>query len=82
MYPFIVCFCGRALGDLYDAFKAMRQARYLETYGELEDVIDPRILAVTEDLHMVLGDVLDMLGLHQVCCRTHMLTQVEFKEIY
>lgn len=81
MYPYVVCYCGRSLGDLYDLFCAMRLSKYAEIYPETGG-IDPSLLATAEDGRVELGDVLDALGLHLDCCRVRMITQVEYKELY
>lgn len=80
MYPYIVCYCGRSIGDLFDVFKAMRNELYMTTFGHT--VFDPSMLAIMPDLQVELGEVLDNLHLHLDCCRARMLTQVEFKELY
>lgn len=84
MYPWIVCFnCGKAIGDLYDAFKAMKLAKYKEVLGEDDfESIDPALFAITEDIQIELTDIFDQLGLELMCCRAHIHTQVEFTELY
>lgn len=83
MYPYIICYtCGKALGDICDAFKALRAAKYQEAYNDpnLAD-IDPMMLAITGDLTINLEDVFEMLCVDLQCCRTKLTTQVEFKEL-
>lgn len=83
MYPWIVCFCGKSLGDLYDAFKAMRIEKYKEALGEDDfGTIDPALFAITEDVQIELIDVFEQLGVKKECCRMHLHTQVEFSEFY
>lgn len=82
MYPYIVCFCGRSLGDLHDIFKAMKNAKYAEVYGNLDYEIDPSVLAITESIQIDLSDIFEMLNLHMDCCKTRINTQVEFKDLY
>lgn len=82
MYPFIVCFCGRSLGDLYDAFKIMRLQKYSEAYAEAEIDVDPAILAITEPIQVDLSDVYKQLNIHTDCCKVKLATQVEFKSVY
>lgn len=78
MYPYIVCFCGRSLGDLYDAFKHLRHKKYLEKLGG----ITPDMVSVTEIEDVNLKDELDSLGILMPCCRSRMISQVEFKTVY
>jgi DNA-directed RNA polymerase subunit N (RpoN/RPB10) len=80
MYPYIVCYCGRALGHLYDVFNTIRRERLAEEFGE--EALDPTMIAIIQDVQIELGDVLDQLHLHNECCRVRMITQVEFKEVY
>ncbi len=78
MYPYIVCFCSRSLGDLWDAYKEMRKLKNEEAGGEL----DPLLLAITDSVEVDLSGVLDDLCLTMDCCRTRMTTLVEFKDLY
>ena len=78
MYPYIVCFCGRSLGDLYDIFKLLREIKY----QKLDSEVDPMLYAITESVQIDLVDVFEQLNIHMDCCRTRMNTQVEFKDIY
>lgn len=80
MYPYIVCFCGCALGHLCDVFQAIKRERMVEEFGE--GVIDPAMTAVITGLSVQLGDVLDDLGFKNECCRSRLISYVEFKEVY
>lgn len=80
MYPYIVCYCGRALGHLFDVFNTIRRDRLAQEFGD--EALDPVMIAIIKDTHIELGDVLDQLHLTNNCCRARMITQVEFKEVY
>jgi len=82
MYPFILCFCGRSIGDLYDAFSLMRIAKYSAAMADLNDDIDPLLLPLTELVQIDLVDIFEQLNIHMDCCRNHIQTQVEFKTLY
>lgn len=87
MYPFIVCFCGRSLGDLYDVFCLMRRAKYEQACKKADKNadntdIDPSSIPLTESLQVDLVDVFEQLNLHLDCCRIRIQSQVEFKNIY
>lgn len=82
MYPYILCFCGRALGDVYDAYKLLRLLKYEAAYGEDGVKIDPAYLAITEAVFVDMSDVLAALGIHSICCRTRMTTQVEISTLW
>jgi DNA-directed RNA polymerase subunit N (RpoN/RPB10) len=80
MWPYIVCFCGKSIGDIYDAFKVMRADRIAEVYGDVE--FDPVAAALSELLKCDLNDIFDTLHVHNTCCRARLMSQVEFKDIY
>jgi len=81
LYP-VQCTCGRAIGDLADAFKLLRYRKIQKIMDDTDRVINPHVLAMVDDLQPDLGDILDQLGLHIECCRTKMMTTVEFWELY
>jgi DNA-directed RNA polymerase subunit N (RpoN/RPB10) len=82
MYPYVVCFCGRSIGDLYDIYKAIRIERIKEAYAESGLDIDPGMWFISDIANVEMGDVLDSLNLYTGCCRSHMIAQTEFKEYY
>lgn len=87
MYPLIVCTCGRAIGDLYEAYAAMRDELYRAAYEKEGGIgYDPSMIPLIGDITSGVGltDILDMLGLTKecMCCRDYMLTQVIFVDIY
>jgi DNA-directed RNA polymerase subunit N (RpoN/RPB10) len=80
MYPLIRCYCGRELGYLYMIYKRMLAKKKQSLYGT--DMIEPHMrLVAAKD--MTMGKELTDLGIKEshMCCRTHMLTQVEFKDL-
>ncbi len=82
MFPFIVCYCGRSIGDLYDAFSLMKAAAYKEFYELHGDNIDPERIPISESVHLELNSICEQLGLTNECCKIRMLCQVTFKEVY
>lgn len=78
MYPLILCTCGRSLGDLYPAFKAMRA----DLNEENNAGVDPHQMQFSEKINIELGPILDKLCLFLMCCRTRIMQQVEIKEYY
>ena len=80
MYPYILCSCGRSLGDLYDCFKEARKLKYIETYGE--KTIDPNTLSFTGTFEINMSEIFDELCINMMCCRAKMTSQVEFKSLY
>ena len=81
MFPHIICFCGRSLGDIYDIYKFMRAERHAIAYKATAP-LDPAILPIVESVQVKMGDVMDMLHIHVDCCRQRLLTAVEFNDIY
>ena len=83
MYPYITCYCGRSLGDLYDLFKEMRLKKYINFMKEHPELnIDPYMIPYCDDISIPLRDVFEALNINLQCCRARMLTQVEYKELY
>ena len=82
MYPLILCYCGRCLSDIYDLYMELRTRRFATAYAGLGMDIDPVQIAITGEIDISMGDDLDKLNLHCDCCRSHILTQVQFKELY
>jgi len=77
MYPYIVCFCGRSLGDIYDLFIEMRRQKI----NAALDGEEPVAFELAQQ-NIQLNDILDALHIRAECCRVRMLTQVEFKNYY
>jgi DNA-directed RNA polymerase subunit N (RpoN/RPB10) len=80
MYPPIVCFCGRSLGDLCDAFQLLKKRKIDIALAGKQ--IDPDFIHVSTQVNIQLGDILDALGVQMECCRARMLTYTEFKNYY
>lgn len=78
MYPYILCFCGKALGNIYDIFKLMRA----EKYAHIDECMDTFLLSITNDFKISLEDIFEQLNVPLECCRVRLNTQVEFKELY
>ena len=79
MFPYILCYCGCALGHIYDVFLVIKRERLAEEFGD--SVFDPTMIAIV-GIHVDLGDILDDLQIHNDCCRVRIMQQVEFKEVY
>jgi DNA-directed RNA polymerase subunit N (RpoN/RPB10) len=82
MYPFILCpTCGNSLGELYPAFCKKREIKYREYCKANKINIQPTYRFMSQ-VGLNLGDILDWLELRSDCCRTAMMTQVLFREVY
>jgi DNA-directed RNA polymerase subunit N (RpoN/RPB10) len=79
MYPYIRCFCGRPLGQLWVLFNELKRKKIEFTFGDLgadPDYLQSAIIPVET------GDILDSLHLHAHCCRARIVTQVRFVDVY
>ena len=67
------CFtCGNVIGDKYEAYlRLVREAKLKEG----QDVRAVTYLTRETQKKTVEGNTMDLLGLRQVCCRRHFLTQ-------
>jgi DNA-directed RNA polymerase subunit N (RpoN/RPB10) len=73
----VKCFtCGNVLADKYRYFLAEVRKRKMQQGINLAKVVylTPNNIEKTPE-----GKVLDDLGLHNVCCRRHMLTHVDIE---
>ena len=73
----IKCFtCGMVLADKYRYYQG--EVRRIKIMKNMDT---DKVMYVTKDLveKAVEGEVLDSLGLHNVCCRRHMLTHVDIE---
>jgi|TARA_B100000900_G_C20578660_1_gene716477 DNA-directed RNA polymerase subunit N (RpoN/RPB10) len=73
----IKCFsCGNVLADKYRYYQG--EVRRIKIMKNMDT---DKVMYVTKDLveKAVEGEVLDTLGLHNVCCRRHMLTHVDIE---
>jgi DNA-directed RNA polymerase subunit N (RpoN/RPB10) len=73
----VKCFtCGNVLADKYRYFLAEVRRRKMQQGINLDKVVylTPNNIEKTEE-----GKVLDYLGLHNACCRRHMLTHVDIQ---
>jgi DNA-directed RNA polymerase subunit N (RpoN/RPB10) len=77
MFPYIVCFCGKTIGHLYAAYIAIRGAMIKAARGDVAPEMYHLALSDVET-----GEILDQLGLRLSCCRTRMMSQVTYKELY
>ncbi len=84
MYPYILCFCGRPLGDLYDAFKALRRYHIAKELDLIDDgsEFDPDVYSLLYDIAIPYNEIWEQLAIHTSCCKVHMMTMAEYKDYY
>lgn len=75
MYPPIVCFCGRVLGNIYVLY-CVAKAKLLAQKG-LD--IDPAQIPSCDGIDTSLEKLGDALGILRECCRVRLVTQREFR---
>lgn len=73
----VKCFtCGNVLADKYRYYQA--EVRRIKTSSGLS--VDKVVYLTKNNVEKTPeGEVLDSLGLHNVCCRRHMLTHVDIE---
>lgn len=81
MYPFIICTCGRSLGDLYDIFAALRNEKY-ETIGDgnPSQPLDISILSFNNGKELM--EIWDILHINLECCKTKLTYQQKMSNYY
>jgi DNA-directed RNA polymerase I, II, and III subunit RPABC5 len=79
----VKCFtCGLVLANKYRYYKTeVRKLRKMSSEGnDSEENLDRVIYFTKKNMKKTHeGEVLDKLGLHNVCCRRHMLTHVDIE---
>jgi DNA-directed RNA polymerase subunit N (RpoN/RPB10) len=82
MSTFILCpSCGEDLGCLSPAFQEL-QKYHNEKCLKQNTQIDPSCVELKPEIIKPVGYILDTLGLKKRCCRTHMISYVDFDNIY
>lgn len=73
----VKCFtCGNVLADKYRFYLAEVRKKKLSNGLNIDKVV---YLSIEKKDKTPEGEVLDELGLHNVCCRRHMLTHVDIE---
>lgn len=85
MFPWLVCFCGAEISIAQRMFEILKEAKYKELYGgetATGDRMKASNLSVLELAQLDMGDELDALGIDAGCCRTRIMTGVEYTAHY
>jgi len=78
MYPIIKCFtCNTSLGEFYDAYVAMKNQLYNEHFSEELTESDIFKLDLNDAVNIETQEIFEILNIHNYCCRTRLLTNVE-----
>jgi DNA-directed RNA polymerase subunit N (RpoN/RPB10) len=81
MYPYIRCFCGRSIGDIYNLFKELKRREIAKFMKEKNLNTSPEFLPISSDMEVPLNDVFKQLHVNTQCCRARLLSQVEFSDL-
>jgi DNA-directed RNA polymerase subunit N (RpoN/RPB10) len=82
MSCYILCpECGNDLGCVYPAFKCL-QAAHNKLYCESEKNIHSSKIDIKSSGNKGVGYILDTLNLNNMCCRMHLISHVDFDNIY
>ena len=82
MFPYIVCFCGRSLGELFEVFSMMRMKKYSKYFEELGIKIDPIMVPLSGEIPVELNDEFNQLNIYKPCCRARLLSQIMYRWVY
>ncbi len=78
MYPIIRCYtCNTSLGEFYDTYLAMKNQLYREHFAKELSNIDIFKLELDNVVNINTEEVFDILNIHNYCCRTRLMTNVE-----
>jgi len=69
--------CNFLVGAVEVPFIIARKRRMLQQYGDVLLSCDPDVLSAMEK-NIELKDILDKLNVTNDCCRTHLITSVDF----
>lgn len=73
--------CGKCLGELTTAYKIISLFGRLKQ-AKKKDVMCPDKIILMEGNIEPEGEIMNALGLENLCCCTHILTSREFNDIY
>lgn len=75
MYPHIICFCGRSLGEIYHAFTILQQHYIREALiaEGIDPQLDPTIIQLT-NVNVDLRGVFEAFSLAD-CCKLRITSQ-------
>ena len=82
MFPYVLCYtCGRDIGSIWALFDAMRRDRLADKYPNVKNMAQ---IPTSLDMDIEVGDILDTVGLPRdsICCRTRLLSQQLFRDVY
>ena len=79
MFPYIVCTCGRSIGDIYDLYLALVFDLINKEKNLVKNTLNYQMFT-----HENANRIFNILNIppESMCCRTHIMTQVQFKDVY
>lgn len=82
MLPYVVCYCGRSIGDKYLLFRELVKAEYEKYIAKNGLQMTPEQLVHSDKVHIDLSSIFDSLHLNLECCRARINTQLRFNTYY
>ena len=82
MYPYIICTCGKSLGDIFEAFELLRCRKYVKYFEQTGKKVSPDNIPYTENVPIDLRDVFVFLDIDLPCCKARCMTQVRYESVY
>jgi len=70
----VACQCGYSIGSIYKAFMILKAKKNAEYMIDTDSTL-PTNSIITGEMPE-LGEILDKLGVYNICCRTNLITQV------
>ena len=72
--------CGNPISNIKAAFDKMRQIKTIESESKSDSThVGKRMVDATQNL--TLEDIFEILQLKRYCCRTHILTAINFHDM-
>ena len=79
---FILCpECGYNIGAVSKFISLVKKGRNKRNNKKISNV-NPEVIELCPDLVEPIGDIMDMAGVTKLCCRTHILGETDFDNIY
>ncbi len=76
--PYVLCFCGKSIGDVYDWYHATAKSMHLDLEGD----IDPNQIESIIETKPEYGKIFEKIGINLNCCKVRLMRQVLFYNVY
>lgn len=82
MLPLITCKCGRSIGDIYDLYKILCRQKIEKYLQDNKIDIKPELISISDEFSPEMRDIFEILSINLMCCKTSLMTNVEFSSLY